>query len=281
MHLYSEAEQARGLKNKCLAADYLSAAPHQRCLWHLTLHQRVLTKKRDRPSKDWVLKARSLIQKSARSKDSMTDSEERRSIEHSSSKKKGSSTVGPVPDLSTLTSEVSLQSHQGQEFIPVPTTLEAYADARELLNLSVSVCPMVQEGFQLVPMSAVPTLPHHEYMVLLPPMLLVPQKLVQLRGNNIPSTTIPGLWLPISGSNQQSIIFIRDRNSRGQEMSAYIDYAHRLKVDEFEIYFNGKKKLFPRRTDLSSHWPRFPAKGAAGAALGVEAEYGPPGCPYT
>ncbi|XP_020658829.3 cilia- and flagella-associated protein 299 [Pogona vitticeps] len=48
-----------------------------------------------------------------------------------------------------------------------------------------------------------------------------------------------------------SIIFIRDRNARGQEVSAYIDYAHRLKVEEFEIYFNGKKKLFPRRTDLS------------------------------
>uniref|UniRef100_A0A8C4XY10 Cilia- and flagella-associated protein 299 n=1 Tax=Gopherus evgoodei TaxID=1825980 RepID=A0A8C4XY10_9SAUR len=55
----------------------------------------------------------------------------------------------------------------------------------------------------------------------------------------------------------QSIIFIRDRNSRGQEVSAYIDYAHRLKVDEFEIYFNGKKKLFPRRTDLSFYnWDR-------------------------
>ncbi|CAM5106791.1 unnamed protein product [Eretmochelys imbricata] len=54
-----------------------------------------------------------------------------------------------------------------------------------------------------------------------------------------------------------SIIFIRDRNSRGQEVSAYIDYAHRLKVDEFEIYFNGKKKLFPRRTDLSFYnWDR-------------------------
>ncbi|KAM9142498.1 cilia- and flagella-associated protein 299 [Pangshura tecta] len=54
-----------------------------------------------------------------------------------------------------------------------------------------------------------------------------------------------------------SIIFIRDRNSRGQEVSAYIDYAHRLKVDEFEIYFSGKKKLFPRRTDLSFYnWDR-------------------------
>ncbi|XP_074849846.1 cilia- and flagella-associated protein 299 [Carettochelys insculpta] len=54
-----------------------------------------------------------------------------------------------------------------------------------------------------------------------------------------------------------SIIFIRDRNSRGQEVSAYIDYAHRLKVDEFEVYFNGKKKLFPRHTDLSFYnWDR-------------------------
>ncbi|XP_034287093.1 cilia- and flagella-associated protein 299 isoform X2 [Pantherophis guttatus] len=48
-----------------------------------------------------------------------------------------------------------------------------------------------------------------------------------------------------------SIIFIRDRNARGQEVSAYIDYAHRLKVDEFDVYFSGKKKLFPRRSDLS------------------------------
>ncbi|XP_029456057.1 cilia- and flagella-associated protein 299 isoform X2 [Rhinatrema bivittatum] len=48
-----------------------------------------------------------------------------------------------------------------------------------------------------------------------------------------------------------SIIFIRDRNSRGQELSGYIDYAHRLKSDDFEVYFNGKKKLLPRPTDLS------------------------------
>uniref|UniRef100_A0A7M4FVH4 Cilia- and flagella-associated protein 299 n=1 Tax=Crocodylus porosus TaxID=8502 RepID=A0A7M4FVH4_CROPO len=55
----------------------------------------------------------------------------------------------------------------------------------------------------------------------------------------------------------QSIIFIRDRNSRGQEVSAYIDYAHRLKTDEFEVYFNGKKKLLPRHTDLSFYnWDR-------------------------
>nr|XP_032652743.1 cilia- and flagella-associated protein 299 isoform X3 [Chelonoidis abingdonii] len=63
--------------------------------------------------------------------------------------------------------------------------------------------------------------------------------------------SVPTAWF------SKSIIFIRDQNSRGQEVSAYIDYAHRLKVDEFEIYFNGKKKLFPRRTDLSFYnWDR-------------------------
>ncbi|XP_019327623.1 PREDICTED: uncharacterized protein C4orf22 homolog [Aptenodytes forsteri] len=50
-----------------------------------------------------------------------------------------------------------------------------------------------------------------------------------------------------------SIIFIRDRNSRHQEVSAYIDYAHRLTTDNFEVYFSGKKRLFPRNTDLSLH----------------------------
>lgn len=48
-----------------------------------------------------------------------------------------------------------------------------------------------------------------------------------------------------------SIIFIRDKNSRGQEISGYIDYAHRLKTDEFEPYFVGKKRLLPRPSDLS------------------------------
>lgn len=49
----------------------------------------------------------------------------------------------------------------------------------------------------------------------------------------------------------QSIIFIRDRNSRGQEVSGYIDYAHRLKTEDFEPYFERKKKLMPRPSDLS------------------------------
>lgn len=48
----------------------------------------------------------------------------------------------------------------------------------------------------------------------------------------------------------QSIIFIRDKNARDQEISGYIDYAHRLKTEDFEPYFSGKKKLLPRPSDL-------------------------------
>ncbi|XP_071808496.1 cilia- and flagella-associated protein 299-like [Asterias amurensis] len=48
-----------------------------------------------------------------------------------------------------------------------------------------------------------------------------------------------------------SIIFIRDKNARGQEISGYIDYAHRLKTEDFEPYFSGRKRLLPRPSDLS------------------------------
>ncbi|KAG5207787.1 hypothetical protein JEQ12_017551 [Ovis aries] len=51
--------------------------------------------------------------------------------------------------------------------------------------------------------------------------------------------------------NYYSVIFIRDKNSRGQEVSGYIDYAHRLKTEDFEVYFSGKKRLLPRPTDMS------------------------------
>lgn len=48
-----------------------------------------------------------------------------------------------------------------------------------------------------------------------------------------------------------SIIFIRDRNAKGQEVSGYIDLAHRLKLEDFTPYFTRKKKLIPRPADLS------------------------------
>lgn len=48
-----------------------------------------------------------------------------------------------------------------------------------------------------------------------------------------------------------TIIFIRDKNVKGQEISGYIDYGHRLKEDHFEAFFERKKRLLPRPTDLS------------------------------
>uniref|UniRef100_A0A3B5B2H3 Cilia- and flagella-associated protein 299 n=1 Tax=Stegastes partitus TaxID=144197 RepID=A0A3B5B2H3_9TELE len=47
-----------------------------------------------------------------------------------------------------------------------------------------------------------------------------------------------------------SVIFIRDHNTLGQEVSGYIDYTHRLKTQDFEPYFSGKKRLMPGRSDL-------------------------------
>ena len=48
-----------------------------------------------------------------------------------------------------------------------------------------------------------------------------------------------------------TIIFIRDKNHKGQEVSGYIDYAHRLKTENFEPYFERKHKLMPKPSDLS------------------------------
>ncbi|KAK2957095.1 putative flagellar basal body protein [Blattamonas nauphoetae] len=48
------------------------------------------------------------------------------------------------------------------------------------------------------------------------------------------------------------IVFIRDFNSKGQEVSGYIDYGHRLKTEKkFDQYFERKAKLLPKPTDLS------------------------------
>ena len=48
-----------------------------------------------------------------------------------------------------------------------------------------------------------------------------------------------------------SIIFIRDKNAKGQEISGYIDYALRLKTENFEPYFERRKKIMPKPSDLS------------------------------
>lgn len=48
-----------------------------------------------------------------------------------------------------------------------------------------------------------------------------------------------------------TIIFLRNHNARGEEESAYIDYSARLHEEDWEVYFEGKKKLVPLPTDLS------------------------------
>jgi hypothetical protein len=51
-----------------------------------------------------------------------------------------------------------------------------------------------------------------------------------------------------------SIIFIRDvivTRDKKQEISGYIDFAHRLKTEDFVPYFTRKKRLLPRPSDLS------------------------------
>lgn len=50
-----------------------------------------------------------------------------------------------------------------------------------------------------------------------------------------------------------TIVFIRDRNHLGHEISAYIDYAHRLKVEDLTQFFLGQHKLMPLTSDLSFH----------------------------
>jgi hypothetical protein len=44
---------------------------------------------------------------------------------------------------------------------------------------------------------------------------------------------------------------VRDFTSKGHEVSGYIDFAHRLVTEKFELYFDGKKKLMPKPSDLS------------------------------
>jgi hypothetical protein len=48
-----------------------------------------------------------------------------------------------------------------------------------------------------------------------------------------------------------TIIFIRYREPTGKEVSGYIDYRERLKADNFDDIFSGKKDLIPRKSDLS------------------------------
>ncbi|KAM4053884.1 cilia- and flagella-associated protein 299 [Anomaloglossus baeobatrachus] len=80
------------------------------------------------------------------------------------------------------------------------------------------------------------------------------QKILSSAGKELKDNFLKALALREEANRSgkmTSIIFIRDKNSHGQELSGYIDYSHRLKTEDFEVYFSGKKKLLPRPTDLS------------------------------
>jgi Domain of unknown function (DUF4464) len=48
-----------------------------------------------------------------------------------------------------------------------------------------------------------------------------------------------------------TVLYIRDRNAKGQEVSSYIDYAQRLREDNFENFFAGRQRLTSKTSDLS------------------------------
>lgn len=80
------------------------------------------------------------------------------------------------------------------------------------------------------------------------------QKTLASSGKEMKSTFLRSLAQREEGNRSgkmTSIIFIRDKNARGQEISGYVDFAHRLKTEDFEPYFSGKKRLLPRPSDLS------------------------------
>ena len=55
----------------------------------------------------------------------------------------------------------------------------------------------------------------------------------------------------VRSGRMTTIIFIRDQRKNRNEISGYIDLAHRLKTEDFRQIFEGKKMLMPNMTDLS------------------------------
>jgi hypothetical protein len=55
----------------------------------------------------------------------------------------------------------------------------------------------------------------------------------------------------IRNGKHATVVFLRDRNSKGQEISGYIDVAHRFENDEIEAIFDGSARFLPKPTDLS------------------------------
>merc|ERR1712146_477100 len=48
-----------------------------------------------------------------------------------------------------------------------------------------------------------------------------------------------------------TIVFVRDRSNKGQEVCGYIDYGHRLQTEDCRAYFSGARRFLPKPSDLS------------------------------
>jgi hypothetical protein len=48
----------------------------------------------------------------------------------------------------------------------------------------------------------------------------------------------------IKSGKLATIVFIRDYNMKGQEVSGYLDLTQRMKTDDFEAIFNARLVLF-------------------------------------
>lgn len=55
----------------------------------------------------------------------------------------------------------------------------------------------------------------------------------------------------VRNGQKTALIFIRGINSSGQEVSAYIDYGDRLRNEDWRNYFQKKRPLKPKITDMS------------------------------
>ena len=55
----------------------------------------------------------------------------------------------------------------------------------------------------------------------------------------------------VRNGTKSTIIFIRYKDKKGKETSAYIDYRDRLKNEEIEAVFKGELPLIPKPNDLS------------------------------
>lgn len=76
----------------------------------------------------------------------------------------------------------------------------------------------------------------------------------------------------VKNARKSTIIFIRYKESKYKETSAYIDFRERLRSSDMEDFFNEKKDLIPKITDLSYYnWNNQTAKSTDSTYFRVDA----------